>query len=204
MKIRLLYFDARGRAELCRLIMAYGKVEYEDVRIQGPDWPALKPTLPFGTMPVLEVDGVYIGQTIAINGFLARKTGLAGKTEVEQGLAEAIVDHVKDISTDSFKSSGTDEEKKKFYEDFFSGQGLTFLKRMESMLQKNGGRFFVGKGLTYADIAMAHLIGFFEGLGDGKGLEVVSQHPLIAKHKEMVFNLDGIKEWIANRPQTRM
>ena len=29
MKLRLFYFDARGRGELTRLILAYGKLEYE-------------------------------------------------------------------------------------------------------------------------------------------------------------------------------
>ena len=53
--------------------------------------------VPFGFMPVLEVDGVQIGQTIAINSFLARKTGLTGANDVEYAQAEAIVDYIKDF-----------------------------------------------------------------------------------------------------------
>ena len=42
-KIRLIYFNARGRAELSRLILAQAGQEYEDVRITKDEWPAMKP-----------------------------------------------------------------------------------------------------------------------------------------------------------------
>ncbi len=54
-------------------------------------------------MPVLEVDGVQIGQTIAINSFLARKAGLTGANEVEFALAEAIVDYLRDFHAGKFR-----------------------------------------------------------------------------------------------------
>ncbi len=42
MTIQLTYFNARGRAEMSRMIAAYGKLDYKDVRVEGQDWPALK------------------------------------------------------------------------------------------------------------------------------------------------------------------
>ena len=45
----------------------------------------------------MEVDGVQVGQSIAIARFLAKKAGIAGKTDVEQALADGLVDYAKDL-----------------------------------------------------------------------------------------------------------
>lgn len=46
-KYRLTYFNGRGRAEVTRLMFALAGVEFEDKRIQGEEWPALKPSKVF-------------------------------------------------------------------------------------------------------------------------------------------------------------
>jgi hypothetical protein len=43
-KIKLTYFDVRGRAEVSRLILAQAGVAYEDHRIGGEQWAKLKPS----------------------------------------------------------------------------------------------------------------------------------------------------------------
>jgi prostaglandin-H2 D-isomerase / glutathione transferase len=72
--IKLSYFDYEGAAEPVRLAFALSGTPYEDHRIKFPDWPQLKPTMPFGTLPVLTVDG---GPMHAQSGALLR---WAGKT----------------------------------------------------------------------------------------------------------------------------
>lgn len=42
---RLIYFNARGRAEHIRFIFAYAGVEYEDERIPREKWPELKKSM---------------------------------------------------------------------------------------------------------------------------------------------------------------
>ena len=64
--IKLIYFNLMGRAETARLILAQAGVSYEDKRIEKEEWPALKASLPMGQLPVLEVDGKTIGQSMAI------------------------------------------------------------------------------------------------------------------------------------------
>jgi hypothetical protein len=41
-ELKLNYFDAKGRAELARLILAQSGTAYDDHRINFSDWPALK------------------------------------------------------------------------------------------------------------------------------------------------------------------
>ena len=59
-KIKLVYFDAEGRAELTRLILAQAGVEYEDFRIKREDWPAMKPSMIESTSPTFMIESVSI------------------------------------------------------------------------------------------------------------------------------------------------
>ena len=56
-KIKLTYFDIEGVAEPVRLAFALGGIEFEDHRVQFSDWGAMKPTTPYGTLPLMHVDG---------------------------------------------------------------------------------------------------------------------------------------------------
>ena len=46
--IKLTYFNARGRAETSRLILAMAGADYQDDRLSGEQFAALKPQLTFG------------------------------------------------------------------------------------------------------------------------------------------------------------
>ena len=39
---KLTYFPVRGRAELARIIFHYTKTPFEDIRVKGEEWQALK------------------------------------------------------------------------------------------------------------------------------------------------------------------
>jgi hypothetical protein len=53
--------------------------------------------VPYQTLPYMEVDGVWVGQSLAIARFFAKQAGIAGKTAIEQALADGIVDFTKDL-----------------------------------------------------------------------------------------------------------
>uniref|UniRef100_A0AC34G019 GST N-terminal domain-containing protein n=1 Tax=Panagrolaimus sp. ES5 TaxID=591445 RepID=A0AC34G019_9BILA len=95
---KLTYFDARGLGEAIRLIFKYANVDFEDNRFEANQWPKIKPTTPTGFVPVLEFDGNYLVESAAICRYLARKYGLAGKADLEEAKADAIVDQNKDFS----------------------------------------------------------------------------------------------------------
>ena len=43
-KVKLMYFDIRARAEIIRIMLNYGGIEFEDKRVQNADWPKVKPS----------------------------------------------------------------------------------------------------------------------------------------------------------------
>ena len=73
MRYMLTYFDAKGRAEISRLIFAAANVEYIDDRVAVTDWPEGKDQAPLGQMPYLTIDGsIKLPQSMAIARYLAR------------------------------------------------------------------------------------------------------------------------------------
>jgi glutathione S-transferase len=77
-KPRLTYFDQpSSRGEECRLALFLAGVEFEDNRISRKEWPALKPTTPFGSLPTFEMPGKpMVSQSNAILGYIGRTHGL--------------------------------------------------------------------------------------------------------------------------------
>ncbi|XP_035671118.1 hematopoietic prostaglandin D synthase-like [Branchiostoma floridae] len=98
-KYKLTYFDLRARGELTRLIFAAAGVQYEDYRIDRPSWAKLKEKTPMGQMPLLEVDGKVMCQSGAIARYIARETGLGGKSSWEEAQVDMFVCGVDDLIT---------------------------------------------------------------------------------------------------------
>lgn len=55
MAIKITYFDATGRAEATRLAFTIGGIKFEDERINGEQFMAMRDKTPFGSLPVMEV-----------------------------------------------------------------------------------------------------------------------------------------------------
>jgi glutathione S-transferase len=103
-KYKLYYFDARGRAELSRMLFALANVDYEDIRVDADEWVNLKQEMPFGQLPVilflssflayfklvvknkvLETEGgERIAQSMAIARFLARQFSKKNEIKYEK------------------------------------------------------------------------------------------------------------------------
>lgn len=73
---KLTYFPVRGRAEFIRMLFAEANVPYEEVNVSFEDWPKVKPTIPLGQLPFLEVDGKVLYQSETIGKYLAREFGV--------------------------------------------------------------------------------------------------------------------------------
>jgi glutathione S-transferase len=53
--------------------------------------------MPFGMLPVLEIDGKLIGQSNSIARYLAKQYGLAGRDEWESLQCDMLVDTLTDL-----------------------------------------------------------------------------------------------------------
>ncbi len=78
MSIKLIYFDAGGRAETLRLALFYGGVQFEDVRLTGAEFAQKKAEgyFKFGQVPVIEVDGKQFAESLPLLTWAGKQSGL--------------------------------------------------------------------------------------------------------------------------------
>jgi glutathione S-transferase len=197
---KLTYFDARGRAEMSRLIFAQAGVEYEDVRVNKKDWPKLKPKMPFNQLPVLEIDGKILPQSKAIARYLARQYGLVGKTDIDAAFCDAYVDGLDDVANNmsALHDEKDKDKRKKLLSEFQETSLKPFLTRYENFLTDNGSGYFVGKQLTWADLT---IYTFIEA-HTSNHTELLDSHKKLQKFMQKVSDLPKIKTWLKKRPQT--
>lgn len=60
--------------------------------------------MPFGKVPVLEIDGKVLNQSTAITRYLAKKAGLAGSDDWESLLIDIAVDNIHDLRHGNYKT----------------------------------------------------------------------------------------------------
>jgi len=196
--VKLTYFNLRGRGEPCRILLAYGGIKYEDERIPPPwdpatNWSTLKPTTPFGVLPILNWDGEEICQSMACARFVAKEVGLAGKTNLEQAQVDEIVDVVQDLINTWIKFYFAKDEAA--LKNFGEVTLITVLGQLEKKLESRGGEYFVGNSLTWAD---THVFMYLSDLDAA----VLEKFPKLAGLKERVGSVPNIKAWVESRPKT--
>jgi len=197
---KLTYFNGKGRAETIRLCFAAAGIKYEDFRLEKADWPALKPKTPWGSLPLLEVDGKTVGQSIAIARLVAREGGLYGKNTFEAGLIDSVVDVVTELREKAIvlafipDGPAKDAALKEFVEKTLP----TILPNLQNLAATNRAGFFVGDKISLADL---HFYAIAEILV-AKNPNVLTAHPNLKQIFDKVAASPKIADYLKKRPQT--
>ncbi|XGW08993.1 hypothetical protein V3C99_011365 [Haemonchus contortus] len=200
---KLTYFNGRGAAEIIRQVFVLAGQDYEDIRLTHEEWPKHKASMPFGQLPVLEVDGKQLPQSVAIVRYLARKYGFAGKSAWEEAVVDSIADQFKDFLNEVrpyFKVFlGMDQgDLKALEKDVFEPARQKFFTIVTKILKENKTGYLVGDSLTFADLYVAEMTTFTEHypkLYDG--------FPEVKAHAEKVRSNPKLKKWIETRPASK-
>jgi len=98
-QLKVTYFDFAGsRGEEVRLALALAGAPFEDNRIDRATFASLKPDLPFGAVPVLEIEGRgRFGQSNAILRLIGRMYGLHPEDPFEAARHDALMDAAEDL-----------------------------------------------------------------------------------------------------------
>jgi len=202
---KLAYFNVRALGEPMRLIFAYKGIPFEDIRMEKDAWPEQKSNFPWGTLPVLEVDGKVLGQSRAIARYLGKIFDIAGDNDFESAKCDEVIEAMTDLGNAGKESFiETDEAKKKLLTEKLMNETFPkFFGKFNEFIEKNGG-FLVGKRISYADIFVASFLQLYnENVGAASGKDLFENYPGIAAHQKTVFGLPGIKKWVESRPKTQ-
>ncbi|CAL8068830.1 unnamed protein product [Calicophoron daubneyi] len=206
-KYKLVYFNARGRAEPIRLVFAMLGIQFEDHRIERQEWPALKPKTPTGRLPYLQVfqsDGssVSYDESMAIARWLAKSYGLMGADDNEYYRIERIIGQCADVERElrGMFHAPNDEAKTNAVKKFKEDAGPRLLNLLSRSLADSGSKFVAGPKVTLGDLVFLatvdQLTGQFTDL-------LKAQFPELLKHREDVLHDQPTLEgYIKARPNT--
>ncbi|CAI6360812.1 unnamed protein product [Macrosiphum euphorbiae] len=195
---KLTYFNFPALAEPIRFLLSYLEIDFEDFRFEREQWPSIKPTMPFGKVPVLEIDGKALNQSVAISRYLSKKAGLAGSDEWESLLIDIAVDNVNDLREALALSAfdPNEESKAKKYVTLINETIPLYLNKFENTVGENNGYFVNGK-LSLADIHFVALLDFLSFLAK---VDLIEGRPILQAHKKKILDIPQIKSYMAKRP----
>ncbi|KAF9969153.1 hypothetical protein BGZ73_008633 [Actinomortierella ambigua] len=185
----LHYFRSVGQGGVIRSLLVLGKANWKDRFETMDSWPAVKPTTPFGTLPVLyettsSGEVLQIAERDVIERYLAKKFGFFGKNEWEEILS-LIKGLMNSFYTTLIIGPASDLAANK--EKFLTQTLPTFVNHAEALLSRNEGNpHFVGKKISLADVMASSALDFFLGV---EGVDkVINQKdtPLLLKVKEAI------------------
>ena len=177
----LYYFNGRGRAEFTRLLLTVGGIKFEETDLNTKEeFLELKPTLLFGQLPLLKLDGESFVQSGAIARALARKFDLYGKTTADQNKVDCYFEGTRDFYTPFIPIGFTTR-----FDEVVEKSKPTIEKYLPiyDKLLLGGGEqdYLVGGSLTIADLGLLEVL-----------LAIIDYHG-----KEVFEKYKGIEKFLA-------
>lgn len=221
-KIKLTYFNIEAAAEKVRLAFVMTGAEFEDNRIDQETWKTMKPTTPFGQLPVMEVvmeDGTVktFAQSVAMMRWIARKFDPTGTLYPADADASIEVEEMLGLSDDlarawqpklyigmgdRHKMYGHPEEwpekaatVQKLREEFLATDLPKFMDFFTKKLSATGA-FFCGPNPTIADLQiLAQLRYYTKGVADYVPANSLEPYPVVTAWMARMHDIPQIKKW---------
>jgi len=171
--IKVYYWDFPfWRAEVLRAGLFLQGIPFENVTDNEKiDVLKSKGLIPFGALPVLEIDGKILSQTQACATYIGKLGNLYPSNDdiLAQANCDEIINGCTDVtntiaSTFRIPKDDVKEAREKLV-DPETGRLMKHLKGLNSIVCQDGSEYACGKacGLTVADLAVWRLVAWFNG-----------------------------------------
>ncbi|XP_053315602.1 glutathione S-transferase 3-like [Spea bombifrons] len=192
-KPKLYYFNGRGKMESIRWLLAAAGVEFEEVFLETREqYEALlkAEAFLFQQVPMVEIDGMKLVQTKAIQQYIAGKHNLYGKDLKERAIIDMYVGGTTDLmDIILLHPLLLPEEKKRHIEVIGQKAKNRYFPVYEKVLQDHGEMFLVGNQFSWADIQLLEAILMVEE----KCPDILSHFPLLQSFKKRISEIPTIK-----------
>ncbi len=151
---KLTYFDIDGgRAEPIRIAFHAAGIKFEDERLSFPEFGAMRTNTRFNSLPVLEIDGAAVTQSNAISRYVGKMAGLYPKDDLQALYCDEALGALEDVLHHVVRTFGLQgDELREAREKLVEGWLTTYLKGLDELLARGGGKFFADESLTVADL----------------------------------------------------
>ncbi len=216
-KLKLVYFNTKGIAEVSRIVLVIAGVDFEDYRYplethngqhKKDEFDADKKSglleKSMGKLPYLEIkeknEIVVIPQSNTIERFLAKKCNYMGKTDLEEAKIDSLCECIRDIKEDYKKLShcqilSTDKEK----DDYFTVQLKNDLMALVKLMDTES-LYAVGDHLSLVDICIYCLVTVTFVEHKELMYNVAGRIPKIRDIVIKISNIKAVREWTKKYP----
>jgi len=209
----LKYFDIRGRGEAIRIALHDAGVKFTDESFTSEEWGkerddglkalwSLEGKLPFGQVPLLEVDGLPLVQSHAILRYLGRKYGWYKGTPAElykiDFISEGTEDVRKRLSAIRY-SEASDAEKQKLYAAYFKNEAEAhrWLGFLNEIVEASPTDFVSGSAdATHADYLLLDLLDYHDALGGDLSTSLLQTMPGLLEWREKMRERPKLKAYL--------
>lgn len=194
----LYYFGGRGVADQIRWVLAAGNVSFGQKVVNTRELflKMAERQLPFGQLPMLQIDGLELVQSQAIVRYIAKRCNLCGANARDEVKCDMIAGTIADavgmaLQAPFQRNHGPDKDAA--HKQAMLAKWAKFGPRFEAVLAANGGKYLVGQSLTYADVLMVHCLTWYI---EECGHSVANNLDLLVELQHKVFALPGVQAFI--------
>jgi len=193
---KFYYFDILGLGEQVRLALVQAGVPFEDIRLKREDWPKYKEEMPFGQVPVLEVDGKKLSQSAAILRYIGKQHGLEAENAWDQAVGDELATSWTDVvgQMGGLFSESDPAAKKKKFDEFVDELVKVRLRFFNEHLSKSKSGFIAGDKVTWCDFTVYSFLNTMKGFFQVP----LTGYDHLEKYLHKIENLPKIKQWQAD------
>ncbi|GLD91570.1 hypothetical protein PINS_up000103 [Pythium insidiosum] len=205
-KLKLTYFPFPGRAEPIRLALHIAGMPFEDEHIGREELEKRRESLPFGQVPVLEVDGDLVAQSLPILRYVGTLTGLYPANDALAALRIdeifSVIDEVYNKISPTYRIA--DREQQLAMRKALAEVAIpNAMKVVDQRIAEAGGKYVTGDKLSVADLAIhGFVMGMKRGNLDGIPTTVTDAFPHVSALYTAVEEHPKVKDWHATKAYT--